>query len=156
MKLSELLTPQRVLPSMEASSPWEAMGELIGHLIEIGCVDANSREKLLEALQVREEQISTGIGYGVAIPHAYCPSLTSVEAVLGKSLEGIDFETPDNAPVKYVILLLVPEDQANMHLQTLASVAGVFSKGEVRTRLQEAETAEEICEILVSGETNPA
>ena len=155
MKLNELLTPQRVLPAMQATTPWEAMEELVDYLIEIGRVSREAREGFLDALRKREDQVSTGIGHGVAIPHAYCGSLTEVEAVLGRSVEGIEFETPDNAPVKFVILLLVPESQANLHLQTLASVAGVFSKGGIRTSLKGATTSDEICEILLGAEATP-
>ena len=132
MKLTELLSPERVLPTLTAETPWQAMEELIDHLIGEGRVAEERRGDFLEALHEREEQVSTGIGYGVAIPHAYCGSLGQAEAVMGRSVDGIEFEAPDNSPVHFIILLLVPENQAQAHLQTLASVAGVFSRGEVR------------------------
>lgn len=153
MKLTELLSPERVLPSIAAETPWQAMEELINHLIAVGRVDASRREDLLAALREREEQVSTGIGFGVAIPHAYCGKISRAEAVLGRSADGVDFESPDNAPVHFIIMLLVPENQAQAHLQTLAAVAGVFSRGEVRERLQEASTEEELLAIIAESES---
>lgn len=155
MKLTELLSPERVLPSLAAETPWQAMEELVDYLIGEGRVMAESREDFLAALHDREEQVSTGIGYGVAIPHAYCGSLSAPEAVLGRSQDGIEFEAPDNAPVHFIMLLLVPENQAQAHLQTLASVAGVFSRGEVRERLREAGSPGEIHGIICESEHEP-
>ena len=152
MKLTELLSPERVLPSLAAETPWQAMEELIDHLITEGRVDPERRESFLDALHDREEQVSTGIGFGVAIPHAYCGTLSEPEAVLGRSATGIEFESPDNAPVHFIIMLLVPENKAQSHLQTLAAVAGVFSLGEVRERLKDAESPEELISIIAASE----
>jgi mannitol/fructose-specific phosphotransferase system IIA component (Ntr-type) len=100
------------------------------------------------ALHAREDQVSTGIGHGVAIPHAYCDRIDEPVAVLGRSREGIDFEACDNAPVHFVILLLVPKDQPHLHLQTLASIARLFSQCEVRKKLKEANSAGDLLEAL--------
>ena len=154
MKLTELLSPERVLPNIAAETPWQAMEELIDHLIAEGRVGADRRESFLTALHEREEQVSTGIGFGVAIPHAYCGTLSSAEAVLGRSVDGIEFESPDNAPVHFIILLLVPENQAQSHLQTLAAVAGVFSIGEVREQLKDAESPEDLISIIAASENS--
>ena len=152
MKLTELLSPERVLPTLNAETPWQAMEELIDHLIGQGRVAPEKRGDFLAALRLREEQVSTGIGYGVAIPHAYCANVAGAEAVLGRSAEGIEFEAPDNAPVHFIILLIVPENQAQAHLQTLAAVAGVFSRGEVRESLKAAGSPAEILAIIKASE----
>ena len=107
MKLVSLLSERRVLPEMTSDTPWDALGELVDHLISIGHVESERREDVLKALHAREEQVSTGIGHGVAIPHAYCDRIDKPVAVLGRSTQGIDFEACDNAPVHFVILLLV-------------------------------------------------
>ena len=148
MKLVSLLSASRIVPEMKSATQWEAMSELVGHLVSNGHLDFGKTEGVLEALHEREEQVSTGIGHGVAIPHAYCEHLTEVNAVFGHSLEGIEFESCDNAPVHFLILMLVPKNQSQMHLQTLAAIAGLFSKREVRDRLKDAKTGERIYEIL--------
>ena len=148
MKLSSLLSARRILPEMKAATQWDALGELLDHMVLTGDVAEERREGVLEALHAREEQVSTGIGHGVAIPHAYCDQIEETVAVFGRSAEGIDFEACDNAPVRFLIMLLVPKDKAQAHLQTLAAVAGLFSRCEVRERVGEARTSEELYAVL--------
>jgi PTS system nitrogen regulatory IIA component len=69
-------------------------------------------------------------------------------AVFGRSVEGVDFESPDNAPSHLVCLLLVPEENNSQHLQTLAELAKLFSQSELRDRLEQAQSAEEFCQFL--------
>lgn len=133
---------------MKSESHWDALSELVDHLVSTGHVSPDQREPILAALHQREEQVSTGIGHGVAIPHAYCEHLESPVAVFGRSSEGIEFEACDNAPVHFVVLLLVPKDQPHVHLQTLASIARLFSQGEVRRKMKEAEGADGIMRAL--------
>lgn len=148
MKLVSLLSERRIVPDMKSETHWDALGELIDHLVMTGHVPAERREGILKALHQREEQVSTGIGHGVAIPHAYCDQIEQPLAVFGRSREGIEFEACDNAPVHFVVLLLVPKNQPHVHLQTLASIARLFSQGEVRKKMREAEGADGIMRAL--------
>lgn len=152
MKLVSLLSASRIVPEMQATSQWDAFGEMVAHLVSQGDLPEEETEAVLGALHEREEQVSTGIGHGVAIPHAYCDHLDEVLAVFGRSSEGIEFESCDNAPVHYLILLLVPQNQPHTHLQTLAAIAGLFSRCEVRERLKDAATATAIYETLQACE----
>lgn len=145
-----------MVPEIQAATQWEALAELVDHLIGTGQLAAEKREAVLGALHAREEQVSTGIGYGVAIPHAYCGELERPLAVVGRSREGLDFESPDNAPVHVVVLLLVPQSQAQAHLQTLASIAELFSQCELRRRIREAGSAKEILAALGHSEAEAA
>jgi mannitol/fructose-specific phosphotransferase system IIA component (Ntr-type) len=77
---------------------------------------------MLEALKAREEQVSTGIGSGVAIPHAFSDILRGGRG-FGRSKAGIDFEAIDNAPVHFIILFIVPRKDYHLHLRTLAAIA---------------------------------
>ena len=156
MKLRSLLTERCVLPELGSETTWEALGELVDRLVSAGHVEQERREDVVEALHAREEQVSTGIGHGVAIPHCYCDRVAELVAVFGRSREGIDFEACDNAPVHFVILLIVPKDQPHLHLQTLSSIARLFSQCEVRRKMTEAEGSRELLEVLASCEGQPA
>lgn len=156
MKLISLLSERRIVPEMTSETSWEALNELVDHLVTVGRLRAERKEAVVQALHEREEQVSTGIGHGVAIPHAYCHEIEAPVAVLGRSREGIDFESCDNAPVHFVIFLLVPEDQPHLHLQTLASIAKLFSQCEVRRQLSEAKDAKELLAALDSCEAQAA
>jgi mannitol/fructose-specific phosphotransferase system IIA component (Ntr-type) len=105
---------------------------------------------MLAAFKAREEQVSTGIGSGVAIPHAFSDDLEQVAAVFGRSKAGIDFEAIDNSPVHFIILFIVPRKDYHLHLRTLAAIAKMFTNSEVRRQLGTAQTRDEILAILDS------
>ena len=156
MKLVSLLSERRVLPEMISETHWDALAELVDHLISTGHVESGRRADILDALHAREEQVSTGIGHGVAIPHCYCERVEEPVAVLGRSPGGIGFESCDNAPVHFVILIIVPKSQPHAHLQTLASIARLFSQCEVREKMTEAVTAGDLIRALGKCEERDA
>ena len=90
---------------------------------------------VLAALRQREETMSTGIGFGIAIPHASSDRVGKVVAAFGRSLTGIEFDSLDNAPVKFIVLFVVPKDQFQTHLRTLAAIAKFLNDRTVRDRL---------------------
>ncbi len=92
--------------------------------------------------------MSTGIGYGIGIPHASTDLIENVVGALGRSKNGIDFEALDNQPVTLVVLFLVPRGQFQKHLHTLANIARQLHNSEFRTALENAEDAESIFQIL--------
>ena len=148
MNLASLLTVEQVVAEMEATEHWPAIVELVDHLEAKALVSSDDRATILDALQQREDQNSTGIGSGVAIPHAFSDKLDQVIAVFGRSSEGIDFESIDNAPVRFIVLFMVPEDQYHTHLRTLAAIAKTLTNGRIRERLGQAKDAAEILTIL--------
>ena len=150
MKLAKLLSADQILLDMKAVEHWPAITELVDYLVEIQRLPMSQRNEVLAALKAREEQVSTGIGSGVAIPHAFSDELEEVVAIFGRSKGGIDFEALDNAPVHFIILFIVPRKDYHLHLRTLAAIAKMFTNCEVRRQLGAAETRDEILAILDS------
>jgi mannitol/fructose-specific phosphotransferase system IIA component (Ntr-type) len=111
-------------------------------------IDPASRDGILAALKQREETMSTGIGFGIAIPHATSERVTEVVAAFGRSLDGIEFESLDNAPVKFIVLFVVPKNQFQVHLRTLAAIAKLLNDKGVRESLAAAQSSEEILQIF--------
>lgn len=148
MKLSNLLGPDRIILDMKAGGHWESIVELVDHLLNAGLLSAALRAEALSALKTREDQVSTGIGSGVAIPHAFSDHIDHVIAVFGRSRAGIDFEALDNAPVHYIILFLVPRKEYHLHLRTLSAIAKLFTNSDIRRQLATASTRDEILGIL--------
>lgn len=148
MKLANLLTSERIILEMTAGEHWPAIVELIDHLIGCSSLAPDMRAEVLEALRIREEQVSTGVGHGVAIPHAFPEGLDQVITIFGRSRRGIDFEALDGKPVHFVILFLVPKKNYHLHLQTLAAIAKMFTNAEIRRRLAEAACHQEILDIF--------
>jgi mannitol/fructose-specific phosphotransferase system IIA component (Ntr-type) len=92
--------------------------------------------------------MSTGIGFGIAIPHASSEDVSEVVAAFGRSRKGIEFDALDNAPVKFVVLFIVPKNQFQTHLRTLAAIAKFLNDRTVREQLAAAKTPEEILSIF--------
>jgi len=155
MKLASLLSEQQVILNMKADEHWSAIAELVESLDQLKLLKGENKEEVLKALQKREDQTSTGIGSGVAIPHAFSENIEEVVAMFGRSPEGIEFEALDNAPVKFIVLFIVPKKNYHLHLQTLAAIAKMFNNCEVRRQLEEALTPARILEILGSNPSPP-
>jgi nitrogen PTS system EIIA component len=148
MTLADLLTPGCVIAEMQSDEQFPAIAELVDRLVSSGSLPAAKQAEALAALTAREEQRSTGIGGGIAIPHCFLTDLESVVAIFGRSTGGIDFCALDRAPVHFVVLFIVPESQHTLHLKTLAAIAKILNSAETRSRLAEATDESALFEIL--------
>ena len=148
MTLGSLLSVDQIVPEMKSTERWAAIVELIDLLVEKGAVRKADRESVLAALRQREETMSTGIGFGIAIPHASSNCVNEVVAAFGRSSAGIEFDSLDNSPIKFIVLFVVPKDQFQVHLRTLAAIAKFLNDKSVREQLGRAESAEEILAIF--------
>lgn len=136
---------------LEASDRWGAIDELLGVLTESARIPADKAVAVAAAVREREQTMSTGIGHGVGIPHAPTEHVERVEAVLGISRRDIDFAALDGEPVRIVLLFVVPKDQFQEHLNTLANIARVLSDEATRQRLLDASDSADVL-AAVRGE----
>ena len=148
MTLSNLLSEGQICPSLRATERWEAIADLVDMLVETGKIAAGDREIVLESIRQREQTMSTGIGLGIAIPHASTDRVTEVVAAFGRSEAGIDFDSLDGAPVHFIVLFVVPKDQFQTHLRTLSAIAKFLNDPVVRKNLAEAKTAADIYAVF--------
>lgn len=144
MHLASLLAPDRIIPAMRARGHMDAIEELVDQLVLASALAADLRTEILRQLIAREEFVSTGIGGGVAIPHAFSNHVSHLIAVLGRSPDGIDFDALDRSPVHLMILFLVPTKDYQSHLRMLAAIAKMFANSTIRQRIAEASTPEGI------------
>jgi mannitol/fructose-specific phosphotransferase system IIA component (Ntr-type) len=148
MSLGNLLSAEQIIPEMTATERWPAIVELIDLLVQLGKIKAEDRDSILASLKQREETMSTGIGFGIAIPHCSSDRIENVVAAFGRSTGGIEFDALDNAPVKFVVLFIVPKNQFQTHLRTLASIAKFLNDRGTRDKLAAAKTTGEILSIF--------
>ena len=148
MTLAELLTPERVIAELQSGENLPAIEEMVARLVEVEALLESQKEPALEALRAREDQRSTGIGGGIAIPHAFLPDLEKVVAIFARSKLGVDFCALDRAPVHFIVLFIVPESQYTLHLKTLAAIAKILNSADTRKRLAEANNENEMIEVL--------
>jgi len=148
--ISELLAPELLVTELEAKSKDEALGALAERVAKRH-PDVD-RDVLLGVLREREAQASTGLGDGVAIPHARLAGLQRMIAVFARSSAGIDWDAPDGRPAHLVLLLAGPADQPGTYLKTLAGASRLLREGACRTRLMDAGGEHEILGVLRTEE----
>jgi fructose-specific phosphotransferase system IIA component len=150
MTLANLLSAEQIVPDMKTTARWEAIGELVDVLVRAGKVREDERELVLESIKQREQTMSTGIGFGIAIPHASSDKVEDVVAAFGRSTKGIEFDSLDGQPVFFVVLFVVPKDQFQTHLRTLAAIAKFLNDKSVRDELSKAHDATQILRVFES------
>lgn len=146
MHLSEILTPGRILCGVQAQSRKRVL-EYLGELFSRDLPQLTSTE-IYDSLLARERLGSTGLGKGVAIPHARIPQTQVALAAFVQLKHGVSFEALDNQPVDLVLALLVPADSTQAHLELLAQIAGLFSDAGFREQLRLAPEVSEKYRLL--------
>ena len=145
MPLIDLLAPNAVIPALKANSKKQAILELAARAATL----TGQNERIVaETLQQREKLGSTGIGHGVAIPHAKLPKLDKLFGMFARLDRAIDFNSLDNQPVDLIFLLLAPEGAGADHLKALARVARLLRDPEVAQKLRESREAAALYAVL--------
>jgi PTS system nitrogen regulatory IIA component len=139
--ISQLFSTQDVLLDVELPDK-QALFEAVGHLWESNYGVAAA--KVVNSLSARERLGSTGLGQGVAIPHARCAGVDRSLMAFVRSKSAIEFDAPDHLPVDCFVFLLVPEGTVDPHLQLLADVAKTLSNAKVRDELRVAQTPDKV------------
>jgi mannitol/fructose-specific phosphotransferase system IIA component (Ntr-type) len=142
MDLADILSKEQIVTDVKAATRWEVIDELLQILVDTGKIKLEHQAAIAAVVKKRESSMSTGIGFGIGIPHASTDLITEVVGALGRSSKGVNFDALDNQPVNLVMLFLVPQGQFQKHLHTLANIAKLFHKNEFRLAVQQAADAE--------------
>jgi mannitol/fructose-specific phosphotransferase system IIA component (Ntr-type) len=148
MNLGDILSLETIVPDLRATNRWEAIDQLIDNLVATRKIQAENRDAIVAVVKKRESSMSTGIGFGIGIPHASTDLIQEVVGALGRSGTGIDFDALDNQPVNLVMLFLVPQGQFQKHLHTLANIAKLLHIKEFRQELEQAPDAAAMYAII--------
>jgi len=120
-----------MIVDLQARDRWQAIDELVDSLVAAGKIPQANRDLIIAAVKKRESAMSTGVGFGIGLPHASTDSISDVVFVVGRSKSGINFDAADAKPVHRVCLFLVPTGQFQKHLPTLADMAKLVQKIEL-------------------------
>lgn len=153
MDLADILNKDQIIGELKSTDRWEVIDELINHLAACGKIQSEHREPIAAVVKKRETSMSTGIGFGIGIPHASTDLIGEVVGAFGRSLGGINFDALDNQPVNLVMLFLVPQGQFQKHLHTLANIAKLLHNKDFRKALEEAAGPQEMFDIITSHST---
>ncbi|ELK47999.1 fructose-specific PTS transporter subunit EIIC [Halobacillus sp. ACCC02827] len=150
MKITDLLTKDTILLNMSAASKPEAIDELVGKLDTAGKL--NDRAAFKQAIEAREEQSTTGIGDGIAIPHAKTAAVKNPAIAFGRSTEGLDYESLDGQPTNLFFMIAASEGANNAHLETLSRLSSFLMDTNFREKLEAAETDEDVLAAINAKE----
>ena len=153
MILTEILSGRSVIVGLKGESKREILEELVD-VLEVGD-KITDRDKVLEAVLIREEIMSTGIGHGIAIPHGKSEYVTELGGVLGIKQKGADFDALDGKPTHIFFLLVSPLDVSGPHIKALARISRMLKGEDIRQRLIYAKDREEAISILSEEESYP-
>jgi len=158
MEMRQLFTPDDLVVRFEPADKWDAIRQLVEHMVAIGRLPRASAAAVLDQVLARERSMSTGMERGIAIPHAAVDQVEKVVACMGVIAResGLDFESIDSQPTRLIVLLVIPRSQKLLHIRTLADVARVLGVDAVRERLIAAATSQEAWESLGAGDTRRA
>ncbi len=148
MKLSELIPEGGICDDLKAVQKEEVVKEIVGALVASGRIPDAISKKVIKALMDREELGSTGIGSGVAVPHAKHDSIPDLVCAFGRSRKGIQFDALDGEPVNVVFLLLSSKSASGSHLEALAFISRLVRDEKLVKFLREAKDGKEIRELL--------
>ena len=148
MALADILHPDGIIPALRVQSKKQLLMELATAASKLTGIP---EREIFDVVLQREKLGSTSVGGGIAIPHASSDRVSKVVAAFSRSSKGNEFDALDNAPVRFVVLFVVPKDQFQTHLRTLAAIAKFLNDRGVRERLGTAGSAAEILGIFESS-----
>ena len=145
MPLTDLLTPQAVMPALKVNSKKQALQELAARAAELS---GQNERAVFEILMQREKLGSTGVGNGIAIPHGKLGGIERMTGVFARLEKAVDFEAIDDQPVDLIFLLLAPEGAGTEHLKALARVSRLLRDLDVAKKLRASRDAQAIYSVL--------
>jgi len=155
MKFADFVCFKATIPELKARDRDGVIAELVSSLNKVGKVGKGKCKEIIRTMIERENEASTGMGKGVAVPHVKNKAVKDVVAVVGQSSDGIDFSALDKQPVYSVILLISPVDDPDKHLQVMETVFRHLQQEKFRRFLRQCRGSEQIEDLLREADENP-
>jgi fructose PTS system EIIBC or EIIC component len=152
MKVSDILTKKTIAVSLQVNSK----NELLDKMLELAYESGNivDKEETKKEIYERERIMSTGVGKGIALPHAKTNAVKDTVCALALLKEPVDFESLDGKPVNLVFLLIGRENNVGNHLRLLSRISRLINNDSFRSRLSELSSADEIIALFAEVEEN--
>lgn len=156
MKFEDFVCFEATLPALQATDRDGVIAELVAALAQAQRLPAELADEIAKAAIKRENEASTGMGKGVAVPHVKHAAVTDVVAVIGQTDAGIDFAALDERPVYSVLLVVSPVDKPDRHLQAMENVFKHLQQEKFRKFLRQSQTPEAFEDLLREADDNPS
>jgi len=147
MKITELLKPNLMIMDLQATDKPGVLDEMINRLFESGII--NDRALYRQDILKRESEATTGIGDGIAMPHARNAAVQQPAVLFARSHTGVDYDTLDGQPAHLFFMIAVPDHANEMHLQTLAALSALLLDPELIDQLKTAATLEAVQQLFI-------
>lgn len=151
MNITDILSPDAIKVPMDALEKKEAIYELVDLLAETGVI--TNAQILKQVVWEREQQRSTGIGEGLAIPHGKTSCTKQLAIAIGLPSEPIEYEAVDGKPIRMFVLLASPPDKTADHIQALGKISRLMGNDSFRRSAYEVESAQQLYELFCQAET---
>lgn len=148
MLLGEILHRDVIKLGLDATEKFQAIEELTDWLVQVDEVPLTLRDHVLEAVSARERSMSTGMEEGVALPHGTTTRLPRLVGVLGISHAGIDFDCLDGKLAHIILMLILPREQFQVHVRTLAGISHLLNESPLRRALLRADSVDAILALI--------
>jgi mannitol/fructose-specific phosphotransferase system IIA component (Ntr-type) len=149
MKIVDLVSPTCVIPELPSEDRNGALRELVESIAGDTKRSAEWADSVFRSIIARERtRGTTGIGRGVAMPHAKVPGFTGVVGAIGRSSRGIDFASLDGAPVFVVFLIVSPEEDTTEHLKAMDLVFRLLQRDQFRKFMRQADSVDRIMDLI--------
>ena len=152
VRISSMMNEELVNLSLESKTKEKVIEEMAGAILERKKIQ--NREEFLRAILDRETLESTGIGRGIAIPHARTNAIDEIVVVFGRSEVGVDFSSLDGKPAQLFFLIVAPERERSAYINVLARLSRLLRKEDFRRSLEKANTAKKVIELIEKNEEN--
>ena len=152
MKITQLLTEETIILNLSATTKQQVLEELASQLERAGKL--SDRSAFISAILERESQSTTGIGDGIAIPHAKSAAVKSPAIAFGRSPEGLDFESLDGQPANLFFMIAASEGANDAHLEALSRLATFLMDDKFRTNILAAQSKQEVLQVISAKEAS--
>lgn len=152
IRITDFVIREAIVPGIHAGTKDAVIRELVASLKSTGKVAESDEENIVKAITRREQLGSTGIGRGVAIPHAKHESVGKLIGTVGIAPSGIAFESLDNDPVNIFVMLLYAPERPGEHLRALEAVSRLLRDEKFCHTLLQAKTGDEIWQLLCEAD----
>lgn len=152
MRIKDILNPESMIMDLQATTKDEAINEMADLEVATGIV--NNKEKFVESIWAREKESTTGIGGGIAMPHARNEYINKARVLFAKSEKGVDYDSLDQQPVHLFFMITAPAGADNTHLQALAKLSSLLINPDLVEKLKAAKTADEVIDLFSQAEAD--
>jgi PTS system fructose-specific IIC component len=150
VRIQDILQKNAIILNLEASGKINLLIQMAQYLASL--YDLKDKDMVVQKILDREAEMSTGIGFGIAIPHARVEGIDRVYMVAARLIKGIEFNAIDEQPVHLIFMMLSPANATSPYTQILSSLSRIMSYEEIRQSLIETDSPESFLNVISRGE----